>query len=261
MIQIKHVASYVCMLQVINRQLTGILAATVSINQNITRLLGTDNFDEKKPIAIFNPDRAAKLHPSGAYLSGRVILTNITHAQPYATMKFHVLKCTDEKDYMCRYNYYDMDGSLSVVKSMETRILVKVQVGDVHIKNKPIKEQYDRKPDNITLTCKASGDPEPTYIWFKEDKSSSILSRTNVFVIEDVIRNNSGLYICQANNIIKNIKYRHSSAVEIDIVYAAYAIPVVCTVVIVVICLAVMKRNCKREKRKSVNIFYAVISK
>ncbi|CAC5393405.1 unnamed protein product [Mytilus coruscus] len=84
----------------------------------------TEDCDDKKPIAIFKPDRAAKLHSSGEYLSGRVTLTNITNKSTSATLKFHKLKCIDEKDYICKYYVIDMDGAVSTAKSETTSILV-----------------------------------------------------------------------------------------------------------------------------------------
>ncbi|XP_052075617.1 uncharacterized protein LOC127713055 isoform X2 [Mytilus californianus] len=150
MIGIEHIVLYICMLQVIFRHLTGTLAAKVSINQNITGLLGsndthltcsfflekgeqmlsvqinakniTEDFDNvTMPIAIFIPWKTAKLLPLGTYLSSRVTLTNITTTSTNATMTFHKLKCTDEKDYMCKLYYNDNDSDTSNV----TRILVK----------------------------------------------------------------------------------------------------------------------------------------
>ncbi|CAC5386258.1 unnamed protein product [Mytilus coruscus] len=119
----------------------------------------------------------------------------------------------------------------------------------VNINKQPNKKQYDRLMSNITLTCKGSGNPELTYVWFKKDNKKKILSRKNLYVIDDVIRNNSGLYICEAYNIIGNVEYRTNYSVEIDIVHATYAIPITCALVIVVTCFAARKRNCKREKR------------
>lgn len=71
--------------------------------------------------------------------------------------------------------------------------------------------------DSITLTCKASGDPEPEYKWFKENNNETIISGTNLYVIEDVTRNNSGVYICEVHNIIDNVIYTNSNSVKIDI--------------------------------------------
>ncbi|CAG2250201.1 unnamed protein product [Mytilus edulis] len=195
------------------------------------------------------------------YLSSRVTLTNITNTSTNATLTFHVLKFTDEKDYMCKLFYNDMFAVLKIRESEATRISVKGkhesilgnylttvchlkkrllklstpknslltqpncgackesnQIKDYITEKEPNEKQHDQKTDNITLTCKASGNPKPSYEWYKEDNKSSILSTTDLYVIEDVIRKNSGVYICQAYNIINNIRYNHTTSVEIDIV-------------------------------------------
>ncbi|CAC5386250.1 unnamed protein product [Mytilus coruscus] len=144
----------------------GTLAANVSISPNITGLLGnkdtdltcsffleknehifnvaliakniTEDFHDKKPIAIFIPENAAKLHTSGKYLFGRVTLTNITKTSITATLKFNELKYIDEKDYMCKCNVLDTDGAHSVVKSATTRILVKDCIMPLNERKYPI---------------------------------------------------------------------------------------------------------------------------
>ncbi|CAC5385035.1 unnamed protein product [Mytilus coruscus] len=134
-----------------------------------------------------------------------------------ATLTFHELKYMDEKDYMCKCNVLDTDGAHSVVMSEPTRILVEIPVRDVRINNQPNQTKYDRKTHNITLTCTAIGDPEPKYTWFKGNNNNTIISWKNHYVIEDVIRNNSGVYTCKAYNKIHNVYYTHSNTVEIDI--------------------------------------------
>lgn len=87
----------------------------------------------------------------------------------------------------------------------------------INVNKQPNKKQYDGNTDLINLTCTAIGNPEPEYIWFKQDNRRTVLSRTNTYVIEDVNQNNSGIYICEAYNIIDNIIYKYSYAVPIDI--------------------------------------------
>lgn len=131
------------------------MAVKVSITQNITGLLGkkdihltcsffpengeqifsvqiiakkiSEDFDEKKNIiAVFNHGKAAKLTRSGGYLDGRVTLTNTEpNSSHNATLKFHILEMIDEKDYMCKWFYSDMEDAIQNVKSDATRILVK----------------------------------------------------------------------------------------------------------------------------------------
>lgn len=290
MIRIQRIEFYICIIQVIF-QYFGTLAAKVSINQNITGLLGnkdthltcsfflekgeqifsvhlfakkiTEDFDDNNHIAIFEPEKAARILQPGNYLSRRVTLTNITNISTNATLLFHVLQYTDEKDYMCKFLYYDMVKVIRIRDSDITRISVKVQVRDVHIKHEPNQKQHDEKTDNITLTCEANGNPEPSYKWFKENSNRSILSTTDLYVIEDVVRNNSGVYICQAYNTIDNIIYSHSTSVEIDIVdeilsqsesvstkvsAASYAVPIFIAVGLIGIILAVIYRKyCSKQ--------------
>ncbi|CAC5425220.1 CADM3 [Mytilus coruscus] len=432
-------------------------AEKVSIDQNITGLIGnndipltcsfiieawenmtrvelfaknkTDEFIDVKPIAIFKPNEPAKLISAGSYLSGRVTLTNITSTSTNATLTFHVLKCEDEKDYMCKCYYTDMEGaSLPTEKSPPTRIsvqkvtietsisataarpgrissiivsstkteiqglkssicntslstkkndiltiptspidtvtithlqstenlqfvfreddtimftcsgnignppgkliwqktfpqekkpitysnettyieeipgkcsfkgtshlTVKIYAEDIkakircfeesqvnvpgmyietepfdvhfHVRHttihmQPKQERYDKKINKITLTCSGSGNPEPTYIWFKEDNKRNILSRTNLYVIEDVVQNNSGVYICEANNLIDDINYRQTNSVNIYIEHATIiVISGICAVVIIILtCCAVKKGYCSRPNRhESDNAIY-----
>ncbi|CAC5386238.1 unnamed protein product [Mytilus coruscus] len=177
----------------------------------------TEDFGDKNPIAIFKPEEAAKVHTSGNYLLGRVTLTNITATSTNASMTFNELKCIDEKDYMCQLYYNDMEGATLTEKSQTTRILVKVDVRDLTITKQPNKTQYDRNTAQIKLTCKGNGNPEPTYKWFREENTRIILAWGNIYIIEDVKQNNSGMYICEAYNTIDGIMYNTNYSVDIAI--------------------------------------------
>lgn len=95
-------------------------------------------------------------------------------------------------------------------------ITLAVPVRHVNIIIQPNQTQYDRKTENITLTCTAIGDPKPKFMGFNGNKNNTIISWTNQYVIEDVIQNNSGVYLCKAYNTINNPNYWHSNTVEID---------------------------------------------
>lgn len=97
----------------------GILATKVSINQNIAEFVGnkntqltcsfffrkgkkiysvqingknlTEDFDNKKPVAVFKPEEATRIHTSAEYLLGRVTLTNISTTSPNASLTFSTL--------------------------------------------------------------------------------------------------------------------------------------------------------------------------
>ncbi|XP_071181374.1 immunoglobulin superfamily member 11-like [Mytilus edulis] len=91
-------------------------------------------------------------------------------------------------------------------------------VRHVNITKQPNQADYDRKTSKITLTCKGDGNPQPTYKWFRLENTSSILSSTNLYIIEDVIQNNSGVYICEAYNTIDDVEYIANYSVQINIV-------------------------------------------
>lgn len=67
------------------------------------------------------------------------------------------------------------------------------------------------------MTCNGSGNPKPNFIWFKESNKRNILSRTHIYVIEDVVHNNNGVYICEATNLIDGKEYRQTNSVDICI--------------------------------------------
>lgn len=67
------------------------------------------------------------------------------------------------------------------------------------------------------MTCKGSGNPEPTYTWVRLENTTRILASGNLYIIKDVIQNNSGVYICKAYNTINGIDYHTNISVEIDI--------------------------------------------
>lgn len=69
----------------------------------------------------------------------------------------------------------------------------------------------------IALTCTGDGNPQPTYKWFRQENRRRILSSTNLYIIEDVVQNNSGVYICEVYNTIDEIEYNANFTVKIDI--------------------------------------------
>ncbi|CAC5425224.1 unnamed protein product [Mytilus coruscus] len=443
--------------QTVREEGENIVAVNININHDITGYVGKNNthitcsfvkdnnknlinvaiiarnkygiFIISKPVAVFPPEKTAILPPSGDYLSGRVTLTNITKVSTTATLRFNNLKCEDEKDYICTFNYIDDFGVVITDESEPTRILVKaypsmpdsiscvatasiriqkqdnsstnfpnnrnnfalspnrnsrsslltdtgnlipllttdksvpsfregdtvkftctgnigkppgrfvwqiipqqgepivysnettvvvdqipdicsyrgtsnltVQITADHFKAKvrcfeestaevegmfvetepldvnyhvrhinitkqPNKAQYEEKTPTINLTCTGDGNPKPTYKWFRQENTRSILSSTNLYIIEDGVQNNSGVYICEVYNTIDDIEYSANFSVEIDIVdelwsskesdsleiseeYAALVIPVICVVVMSMILFGVRKHNCKSDKGK-----------
>ena len=56
--------------------------------------------------------------------------------------------------------------------------------------------------DNVTLYCNASGTPEPSVVWSKEDSGFS--KGGTILTLNNINRTNSGKYKCEASNVCKN---------------------------------------------------------
>ncbi|CAC5407986.1 unnamed protein product [Mytilus coruscus] len=153
--------------------------------------------------------------------------------------------------YKAKFRCFEASQADVLGMFVETEPLnVSYSVRHINITKQPNQAQYDQKTPTITLRCKADGNPEPTYKWFRQENTRNILSSSNIYIIEDVIQNNSGVYICEAYNTIDDIKYNANYSVEINIEYAAYVIPVISVVVIIMICFAIWAHHCKKRKRE-----------
>ena len=64
--------------------------------------------------------------------------------------------------------------------------------------------------NNVTLTCNATGNPEPQFSWFKDKhpvigvKRIYLSANNSLLTITDVNRNDSGGYLCVAHNEVGN---------------------------------------------------------
>ena len=77
----------------------------------------------------------------------------------------------------------------------------------LHPKNKTKTEG-----DNVTFTCNATGNPSPTFRWTKNGSVLTAGSRISLssgdkqFTITNVIRGDSGQYVCEATNDVTTVQ-------------------------------------------------------
>ena len=100
-----------------------------------------------------------------------------------------------------------------IVKTISTRSLAKrvsLCISDrpeitKHPQNVTVAER-----NNVTLTCNATGNPEPQFSWFKVENTVKSNNRINMsaktshLTITDVNRHDSGGYLCVAHNEVGN---------------------------------------------------------
>ena len=85
--------------------------------------------------------------------------------------------------------------------------------------------EFDRRPqnetkkegENVTFTCNAVGNPAPTFSWTKDGSVVNTTSRitfnenNKALTITNVIRGDSGEYICVATNNVKTVQSNSST--------------------------------------------------
>ncbi|XP_071175399.1 cell adhesion molecule CEACAM1-like isoform X1 [Mytilus edulis] len=149
-----------------------------------------------------------------------------TYADEPTTVTTGLVNCTN-------------NGTSSVTIAMESeddrsliRCVIKQEYGDVFqqtsilsvlyrarepvITTSPDQPSYIEGSDPITLTCWGAGNPIPKYTWYRE-ANDTILSNTSSYVINDVIVENGGEYICVIENMVDGRLFNDSSAINIII--------------------------------------------
>lgn len=75
-------------------------------------------------IAGYRPNQTAEILTYGAYLMGRVTLSNLTRTSTQAYILFHEIRCIDETMYKCGITYLDKGLKLLQVESSEVKITI-----------------------------------------------------------------------------------------------------------------------------------------
>ncbi|XP_076075851.1 uncharacterized protein LOC143046578 [Mytilus galloprovincialis] len=57
---------------------------------------------------------------------------------------------------------------------------------------------------SISLNCKTDGNPEPSYLWYKDNQIEAI-STSKTLTITNVTTTNSGIYICIVSNTLNDV--------------------------------------------------------
>lgn len=75
-------------------------------------------------IAGYRPSQSAELLTNGAYLNGRVTLSNITQRSTQATIVFNEIRCVDETLYKCTITYLNTALKLQKTESPESFLII-----------------------------------------------------------------------------------------------------------------------------------------
>ena len=73
----------------------------------------------------------------------------------------------------------------------------------------PLQNQTRMEGETLTLVCNATGDPEMTYTWFRNDET--VGTGSQVLTVYDLKLNDSGAYHCVAGNAVANLTVRTSN--------------------------------------------------
>ena len=77
-----------------------------------------------------------------------------------------------------------------------------------------------KSPDDmnqVNLSCEAEGNPSVSFIWYKEPDMNYQLSTENFLMINDFSANKSGIYACNAYNIINGQMYNITETINVTI--------------------------------------------
>ncbi|KAG5676034.1 hypothetical protein PVAND_005889 [Polypedilum vanderplanki] len=114
-------------------------------------------------------------------------------------LKIRDVKITDRGWYMCQINTDPMKSQMSYLN-----VVVPPDIVDSQTSNDVIVQEFE----NVTLSCKATGLPEPTIVWKREQdlKSANVENRESYSFIGSVLkipfitRHQAGIYLCIASN-------------------------------------------------------------
>jgi len=71
--------------------------------------------------------------------------------------------------------------------------------------------------NQVNLNCKAEGNPYVSFTWYKESDMNSQLSTEHLLMINDLMANKSGIYVCKAYNSINGQMYTMTETVNVTI--------------------------------------------
>nr|CAH7717531.1 unnamed protein product [Callosobruchus chinensis] len=116
------------------------------------------------------------------------------------TWKLYILNVqkNDSGTYMCQINTDPMRSQMGQLE---------VQISPDILPDNEVPESMIKEGGNITLRCKATGVPEPTVTWRRED-GNNIIMRSDVLrsyegevlTLTNIQRNDMGAYLCIAMN-------------------------------------------------------------
>jgi hypothetical protein len=114
------------------------------------------------------------------------------------------------------YEFSPFSYILVCYKNVET--LFTDRVRNVVITKSPDRDMIEADHMNqVHLSCEAEGNPSVSFIWYKEPDMNYQLSTENLLMINDLSANKSGIYACNAYNIINGEMHNITETISITI--------------------------------------------
>ncbi|XP_045216163.2 lachesin-like [Mercenaria mercenaria] len=161
--------------------------------------------DDKRKYSVIWTDRRGRTISINERVMTNHRKFEISHPYPNEwNLKVIRVRNTDSGEYKCQVN----------TDPVQTKVVVLIVQVPPRIYSSESVEV--KETERLVIYCNVTGDPPPTVRWYKENENLPQYSG-EVLVIEKALRNDSGIYKCEAEN---GIEPSDSEDITVDVLYA-----------------------------------------